>query len=152
MTSASGRTTVSYLVKCALPPGHHITKQDQSGNWYTFQGSLGLGPTWESGACDENCQQAISACMMAHVNTTGVHIPLWVEGPMAALGWGSNDTFPLPEGTFFGNIFTPTARVSSTHSFCNGKGFDTNIVPGRLGFRSDWQPVPESLPFGRFAP
>ena len=133
MTTAPGRTTVSYLVKCALPAGHQITKQDQLGNWYTFQGSLGLGPTWENGGCDETCQQAVSACMMAHVNTTGVHIPLWVEGPMAALGWGSNDTFPLPEGTFFGNIFHPNSQGVVDAFFCNGKGFDYSIVPGRLG-------------------
>src|SRR6266478_6215672 len=39
MTTAPGRSTVSYLVKCALPAGHQITKQDQYGTSYTFAGS-----------------------------------------------------------------------------------------------------------------
>ena len=43
MTTASGRTTVAYLVKCALPSGHSITKKDQNGVSYTFPGAIGAG-------------------------------------------------------------------------------------------------------------
>ena len=32
MTTADGRATVNYLVRCALPPGHSITKADQTGS------------------------------------------------------------------------------------------------------------------------
>src|SRR3954464_14957177 len=38
MNNASGRSTVSYLVRCALPTGHSITKQDATGASYTFAG------------------------------------------------------------------------------------------------------------------
>src|SRR6266478_1641834 len=33
MSTSDGRMVVSYLVRCALPAGHQITKQDQSGTW-----------------------------------------------------------------------------------------------------------------------
>src|SRR5205085_10667115 len=47
MTTASGRTTVAYLVKCALPAGHSITKKDQNGVYYTFPVAIGAGAAWE---------------------------------------------------------------------------------------------------------
>src|SRR6266404_450056 len=84
MSTFDGRITTSYLVKCALAAGHSIKKQDQYNNWFTYQGAIGVGPSWETGSCDTNCQQAISACMMAHVNTAGVHIPLWLDSPLTA--------------------------------------------------------------------
>src|SRR5579862_5178263 len=85
MTTPSGRTTVQYLVRCALPLGDAITKQDQTGASYVFPGQLGLAPGWKNGSCDTSCQQAMSACLLAHVNTSGVHIPLWLVSPNAAI-------------------------------------------------------------------
>ena len=38
MTTADGRTTVSYLVRCALGAGDSLTKKDQNGVSYTFPG------------------------------------------------------------------------------------------------------------------
>src|SRR5439155_8593149 len=38
MTSANGRTTVAYLVRCALAPGDSLVKTDQNGTSYTFPG------------------------------------------------------------------------------------------------------------------
>ena len=44
MTTSAGRSTVSYLVRCALPSGHSLRKQDQYGTAYTFAGAMGLAP------------------------------------------------------------------------------------------------------------
>jgi hypothetical protein len=120
---------VSYMVKCALPAGRSITKQDASGASYTFPGSLGVAPEWESGSCGADCQKQMTACMMAHINTTGQHIALWLDGDSSALGWGQNANYPFQEGSFFGNIFTspPTAY------YCEGRDFDRGVVHGRLG-------------------
>jgi len=105
MSVDGGRKLLEYIVKCALPDNHSITKQDQYGHPYTFEGHLGLAPAWENGACDGPCKRWVSACMLAHVNTAGVHIPINVVGQNAGLGWGQEPDYPNQEGTFFGNIF-----------------------------------------------
>ena len=48
--------------------------------------------------------------MLAHVNTAGVHIPLWLVSPNSAVGWGLDPGYPNEEATFFGNIFTTGAH------------------------------------------
>jgi hypothetical protein len=129
MNSADGRTTISYLVRCALPANQTITKSDQSGASYSFTGQIGVAPEWEWGNCSTDCQQQVSACMLAHVNTSGQHIALWLVGDSPAIGWTLSPSYPDEEGSFFGNIFEspPTAY------YCNGKDFDVGVVPGRLG-------------------
>ena len=130
MNSAAGRSTVAYLVRCALPANHSITKQDSSGASYTFAGQIGVAPEWETGQCSvTGCQEQVTACMLAHVNTSGVHIPLWLDGDSPAISWGQSSSYPDQEGSFFGNIF-----VSPPVAFyCNGKDFDVGVVPGRIG-------------------
>jgi hypothetical protein len=132
MTTTLGRITVGYLVRCALPLGHTITKKDQNGTSYTFAGLIGVAPNWENNACDTACQESVSACMMAHINVAGIHVPIWLDSPVSAIGFGSSSSFPNEEGTFFGNIFTTSnGRVSAY--YCEGSGFAKGIVPGRLG-------------------
>jgi hypothetical protein len=146
MSTPAGRMTVRYLVRCALPLGDSITKQDALGTSYAFAGQLGLAPQWKNGSCDSSCQQAISACMLAHVNTTGVHIPLWLVSPNAAIGWDTSPQYPNREGTFFGNIFYANASSKVVDAFyCNGPGFSTDTVPGRLG--ADQMGAPYSDPY-----
>ena len=128
MTSDAGRSTISYLVRCALPSGHSLRKQDQRGNWYTFAGAMGLAPGWESGPATQDDRYWVSSCLMAHINTTGQHIPIYLDG-VAPLGWGRNRDYPIQEGTFIGDLFAspPVAR------YCGGRGFGSNIVAGRIG-------------------
>ena len=111
MTSADGRTTVTYLVKCALPAGHSITKADQYGKQYTFQGQIGVAPEWETGAMGASSERWVSACMLAMVNTTGDHYPLWLVAQNSAISWGLDPSFPFQEGAFFGDIFTSPVRL-----------------------------------------
>ena len=141
MNSASGRSTVSYLVRCALAATRSITKQDLTGASYTFPGEIGVAPEWEAGTCGSDCQQQVSACMLAHVNTSGQHIMLWLDGDSPAIGWGQDSGYPYQEGSFFGNIFTspPTAF------YCNGKDFDQGVVPGRLGAGQPGAPYTDPL-------
>jgi hypothetical protein len=67
--------------------------------------------------------------MLAHVNTTGQHIALWLDGDSPAMGWGQSPSFPYQEGSFYGNIFISPPKAY----YCNGKDFDQGMVPGRLG-------------------
>ncbi len=133
MNSADGRSTLSYLVRCALPANHTINKTDSTGAPYSFAGGIGLTPEWENGTCGETCQQWISACLLAHVNTAGIHVPIWIVGQNSYLGWGQSATFPNQEGTFFGNIFGLNTAGHTDAYYCEGPGFDKTVVDGRLG-------------------
>lgn len=145
MSSDSGRSTVAYLVRCALPKGRSITKKDQYGRLHTFPGQIGVAPQWESGACDQACQEHISACVLAHVNTTGKNIDLWLDGDSPAIGWGRSSNHPYQEGSFFGNIFQSPPKAY----FCNGRDFNQGVVPGRIG--ANQSGVPYTNPFGNGA-
>ena len=129
MTTADGRTTVSYLVRCALPAGRTITKADQYGKMYSFAGQIGVAPEWENGICLGSCERWVSACMLALVNTTGDHYPLWLVAQNPAIGWGLDSSFPFQEGSFFGDIFTSPPYAY----YCGGRDFGTSPIPGRIG-------------------
>ena len=91
--------------------------------------------------------------MMAHVNTAGVHVPLWLDSNDAAIGWGIDRTnFPMQEGTFFGDILdtgalTNLSKPSVTAPvayFCDGAGFPSGasgVVAGRLGASQPARPT-----------
>ena len=160
MTTDGGRRTVSYIVRCALAANDTLVKADQNGVNYTFAGGIGLCPQWKIGgiATDRACQNQLSACLMAHVNTAGVHIPLWLDSSTSAIGWGIDLTnYPFQEGTFFGNIMM-TGDLSSINMtgvsgpaawFCDGNGFlngNAGVVAGRLGKGQSGKPYMN--PFG----
>jgi hypothetical protein len=75
--------------------------------------------------------------MIAHVNTAGAHIPLWVVAQNPNVGWGLDESYPNQEGTFFGNIFTLGAHGTDATKvpayYCHGSAWDTAVVPGRIG-------------------
>ena len=141
ITTTDGRKTIEYLVRCALPSTRRITKVS-SGITYTFAGGMGLAPEWEASACGVGCQELVSACMMAHVNTKGQHIGLWMVGPSPALGWGYTSDYPYQEGSFFGNIFVSPPVAN----YCNGSDFNSAVVPGRLGAGQVGSPYKNPFP------
>ena len=141
MNSAAGRSTISYLVRCALASGKTLTKKDSGGASYSFAGQIGVAPEWETGTCGTACQQRVSACMLAHVNTSGQHISIWLDSE-GAIGYGQSTDFPYQEGSFFGNIFISPPVAN----YCNGKDFDSATVPGRLGVGQSGAPY--TNPFG----
>jgi uncharacterized membrane protein YgcG len=148
MNSDSGRSTLSYLVRCALPAGHTITKQDSTGASYSFAGGIGLTPQWETGTCNNDCQQWVSACMLAHVNTAGVHIPIWIVGQDSYLGWGQSSSYPNQEGTFFGNIFRTNTVGHVDAYYCEGTGYDKSVVDGRIGSNQSGAPYRDMFASG----
>ncbi len=109
------RDTVQYLVECALPEGSQISKL-VGGELLTFDGWLGLAPEWESEACDEDCQQWVTACLLARTNVTGETVSIWMRADHPAIGEGLHPLYPGYEASFFGNIF---ADPESQH-FCQG--------------------------------
>jgi hypothetical protein len=79
--------------------------------------------------------------MMAHVNTTGVHVPIWLDSELPQIGWGTNPSFPNQEGSFVGNIIETgdlggigMAGVTGPAGyFCEGSNFNDGVVAGRIG-------------------
>ncbi|WP_224248105.1 hypothetical protein [Hyalangium gracile] len=119
--TALNSMVMKYVVKCAAPAGQSRSYQDAStGTTYTWQGSLGLAPDWASGQqMTEAEQQLVSACLAAHVNKYGMHVPLSVLGRTARqqpIAYSSEElqTFRRREACFFGNLFTGEGVFAGT--------------------------------------
>ncbi|MFL5343788.1 MAG: hypothetical protein ACJ8AT_03305 [Hyalangium sp.] len=104
---------MKYVVRCSLPTGSSLSYQEQSsGTSYTWEGEFGLAPDWANGQhISEPEQQLVSACLAAHVNKYGLHVPLSVLGRTAQqepIPYTSEEvqTFSRREACFFGNLFT----------------------------------------------
>ena len=109
--AATANMVMRYIARCALPAGQSLT-WDWNGTTYTWSGVLGLAPTWGTGQpIPAPEQQLVTACLAAHSNKFGLHVPLSVRGPMSdgvsfiPLDPGEDTTFTQPEGCFFGNLF-----------------------------------------------
>lgn len=103
---------MSYVYRCAAPAGSALIWTDPTTSVsYTWQGVLGLAPGWTAGAPATDAeQQVVSACLAAHVNKYGVHVPIAVEGRTASgmripIGPDELATYSVKEGCFFGNVF-----------------------------------------------
>src|SRR6185369_10279521 len=75
MTTTMGRRTVSYMAKCALSSSQNLVKADQNGHNFTYAGGLNLAPNWLNSAPSPSDENLVSACLMAHLNTAGMHVP-----------------------------------------------------------------------------
>src|SRR3954464_5690908 len=151
---------MKYLVKCSLPYASSLSYTADDGSTYSWPGMFGLAPQWASGdAIPESEQQLVSACVAAHANKYGVHVPISVLGNLAdgtplPLSEDELASFPLPEGCFFGNLFTSDgvfsgdARVlqlgeeDSSLRACalpdrSGGGESSNCVPMQYAGRCD---------------
>jgi hypothetical protein len=113
LTSSAGRELLKYLVECALPAGDTISKQGT-----TYFGAVGLAPEWKDSACDEECQEWVSACLLARTNLYGTKVEIEMRAEHPAIGLGRDDGLFVQEGAFFGNLFQnpPQAYV------CSGSG------------------------------
>ena len=106
----AGEDVIRYMVECALDVGDSVTVSDGT-NSFTFDGMLGLAPEWKTQACNQDCQQWVSACLMARTNATGAEVQLFVQGDNPALGFGAAPSFPNYEATYFGNVFEDPAPM-----------------------------------------
>ncbi len=115
LTDPDRLDTVRYLVECALPEGHVVTKT-VDGQLLELEGMLGLAPEWEDDACDEDCQEWVSACLLARTNVGGHTVHVWMRADHPAIGEGTNLLYPSYEASFFGNLFVDP---ESQH-YCQG--------------------------------
>lgn len=118
-----------YVMRCAAPAGQALTfTSPVTGVTYTWTGSLGLAPGWASGqAATEAEQQVVSACLAAHANKYGIHIPISVLGQNAqgldvSFTASELSTFSKKEACFFGNLFDGSGiHAANDEAYLNPK-------------------------------
>jgi hypothetical protein len=94
-----------YLVECALPAGANVSIKLDDGTPLSFDGAAGLGTGWQDGPCDQDCQEAVSGCMLARLNYYPVHVRLYLVWDDGGPRDPALDVYPVQEGAFFGNLF-----------------------------------------------
>jgi hypothetical protein len=135
---------MQYVAKCAAAAGTSYTWTNPStGVNYAWSGLLDLAPGFAAGSAPTTAeQQVLTACLAAHVNMYGVHVPIAIEGRKATgaqipIGTGELTTYSWREACFFGNVFKnegvflafdrPNWPVAS--SSARGCAVDINGVP-----------------------
>jgi hypothetical protein len=142
----SAQQVMAYLVSCALSPSQSVTWRPA---WSvgppppptTWTGSLALCPQWHDDgvAADSDCQELVSACLLARNNAAGVEVAISLRGRDAAESYfGSSDVlvgdvvqpehelYRWREGAFYGNILDPagvdqTLEVRVDHDLAAGQ-------------------------------
>ena len=100
---------VAALIVLRSPPMPGMTVVSIDGEPTTFDGALGLAPQWLSGPCNGDCQEWVSACLLARTNLTGiadVEVVLWIDDPSSSDDPDPDYTY---EAGFFGNLFTSSS-------------------------------------------
>jgi hypothetical protein len=120
---------MKYVYGCAGAAGSTLAwTNPQTGVAYSWAGVFGLATDWTSGKPATVAeQQVVSACLAAHANKYGVHVPIAVEGRTAKgvqipIGPTELATYSIREGCFFGNLFTGEGVFGGPdHSAWNSK-------------------------------
>jgi hypothetical protein len=122
LTDEDTHIAAQYLVECALPLDSSIVKT-VDGEALVLAGHLGLAPEWEDGACDGDCQQWVSACMLARTNVNAQSLPISMRADHPAVGFdGPSNT--VYEASYFGNLFaTPAGKY-----MCEGSEAAANMA------------------------
>ena len=120
-TTAQGRDTLKYIIRCALPQGAsvNVSRDDEP---QLVEGAFGLAPDWSHAPLSDAGRRWVSACVLGFVNALGEHVLVSMRGDNANLratvAADERTRFDFQEAAFYGDIFskTPVAYV------CRGKG------------------------------
>jgi hypothetical protein len=107
----AAREFLTAIVSCALPATKTL-KISTQGTTYTYSGDLGLAPDWSTGECDNQCQQWVSACVLARTDYLDEQREISLRGANPALNPRRAElaTYTAPEAAFFGNLFKNPQR------------------------------------------
>jgi len=133
MTTPMGRRAVKYIASCALGSGQTLTKADNYGRSHSFGGLMNLAPNWLNGTPSAADESNVSSCVLARMNTAGMHVPLWMDSGSSSIGWGQNSAFPVQEAAYFGSVMRAASDGRVHAWYCEGRDYKRGIVPGRLG-------------------
>ncbi|WP_437942681.1 hypothetical protein [Sorangium sp. So ce341] len=137
----------------AIPQGEKPSLAPVVVEW---SGDLGLCPSWAHGAPSTDCQELVSACLLARNNARGARVdlslrwePLPEEDPPGARSDeritpidermipNVENAYPVQEGAFFGNLFDPEklntdAEVKLEKTFVKGTTLDKSKLVYRV--------------------
>ncbi|CAN92005.1 BNR repeat domain protein [Sorangium cellulosum So ce56] len=132
------RELLRYIYKCAMPEDNKMMltldalEHPGQTEQVEFEGEIGLAPEWETGECDEECKQWVSACVLARVNGYHVKVDISLRGAHWRL-WASPQEqaeYKNFEGRFWGNIFAGSTQQD--HRACRGPGANLGHITGRI--------------------
>jgi hypothetical protein len=109
--SESGRMLLEYVARCALRSGEKASFPRSGGGDLVYTGLVGIARGWKRSSLDGAGQRLMTACLMAHVNATGTHVPISVrsaslrEAPLT-----EKLLFPAQEMSVYGNAFAPAGQ------------------------------------------
>lgn len=115
------REFMSYLVSCALAPGQVVQWWDKLDGWayYKWEGSLGLCPSWATGPASQECQEIVSACLLARNNAFGKSVRLSFRGEDIP---ETSDAFMLATKVPTGAVYESNTAIASFNA-CAGTAF-----------------------------
>jgi hypothetical protein len=127
ITTEDGFQLVKYVARCALNEGDTLVITTADGVSHNFPGTLGIAPEWSQGGLTDGKKEAVSACLLAHVNH--YQIPVSISARSEQLGTTVEEytTYEYFEGAFFGNVFGAAQEKYA----CGGDPIDVNIAPSR---------------------
>lgn len=111
LADPDSREVLGYIVSCSLAVGSQLNVTVEGVN-YSFPGELGLVPSWgqSGGKCDSQCQERVSACVIARLDYLGEYVSISLRGPSSLVTAPPSElaAYPTAEGAYYGNIFLPT--------------------------------------------
>ncbi|KYF74166.1 hypothetical protein BE15_19455 [Sorangium cellulosum] len=114
LATAGGRSVLDHLVRCALPLDGVV--YDPGGE--AFYGEFGFAPEWTGRALNTSEQRWVSACMFQHLNGSGEHVDILLDGRHPSLDFSRDEEpfaeFIVEDATTYGNAFLSGAIVGFT--------------------------------------
>ncbi|WP_437850297.1 hypothetical protein [Sorangium sp. So ce363] len=103
--TSGGKSVLDYTVRCALSSDQVVYGPDRR----EFYGSFGFAPEWTERALTPSEQRWVSACIFQHLNGTGEHVDILLDGNHEALDGPLDEEpfadFVVHDATMYGNAF-----------------------------------------------
>ncbi|HTN92570.1 MAG TPA: hypothetical protein VL242_53245 [Sorangium sp.] len=139
LATAGGKSVLDYTVRCAL----YADQVVRAPNGDKYYGAFGFAPEWTERELNTSEQRWVSACVFQHLNGSGEHVDILLEGRHAALECSPDEEaiadFVVQDATMYGNAFLPgpiagyacidaglSPALSSLSSSCP---LDINLLP-----------------------
>ncbi|WP_437618916.1 hypothetical protein [Sorangium sp. So ce1151] len=107
LATAGGKSVLDYTVRCALSSDQVV----HAPNGDEYYGEFGFAPEWTGRALNPSEQRWVSACIFQHLNGSGEHVEILLEGKHAALECSPDEEeladFVIQDATMYGNAFLP---------------------------------------------
>jgi hypothetical protein len=103
--TSGGRSVLDYTVRCALSSDQVVYGPDGR----PFYGHFGFAPEWTERRLTTSEQRWVSACIFQHLNGTGEHVEILLNGSHPALDFSHDEEpfadFVVHDATMYGNAF-----------------------------------------------